>query len=304
MSAYWNERFSSWAQPPSATEAQKIQNSINAVQAALRADNTLSQRTKVFVQGSYRNRVNVRQESDVDIGVLYTGNLFGPVYPPGMSGSDFNVIDVSYGYSHFKNDLESALVSHFGRSAVLRGDKAFDVHENTYRVDADVVPLMEHRRFYDNGTYICGTELRPDSGGRIFNWPEKLYSTPEWPEQHYENGNAKNNQTRRAYRAVVRVVKKLRHIMNEGNVAEADPIKGFLIECMVWNVPNEHFAHETWFEDVRSVLNYLSSNTYSMSACEDWTEVSGYKWLFRGDDAKRAEAESFVDAARRYIGVA
>src|SRR3546814_2144878 len=63
-------------------------------------------------------------------------------------------------------------------------------------------------------SYICGTELRSDSGDRIINWPERLYDTHEWPRQHYENGNTKNNETRRAYRGVVRIVKKLRNIMD------------------------------------------------------------------------------------------
>jgi predicted nucleotidyltransferase len=66
----WNDRFSSWAQAPGTTEATRIENAITAIKKALAADPKVSSVTKVFVQGSYRNRVNVRQDSDVDIGVL------------------------------------------------------------------------------------------------------------------------------------------------------------------------------------------------------------------------------------------
>ena len=51
-----------------------------------------------------------------------------------------------YSYADFKNDVEAALKSYFGAGSVTRGNKAFDVHANTYRVDADVVPCLEHRR--------------------------------------------------------------------------------------------------------------------------------------------------------------
>lgn len=213
------------------------------------------------------------------------------------------MITVEYGYSSFKNDIEKALVGYFGRAAVSRGDKAFDVHENTYRVDADVVPLMVHRRYAVNGTYICGTQLNPDSGGRIINWPERLYDTDEWPIQHYENGNTKNNDTRRAYRGVVRIVKKLRNIMDEENIAESKPLKGFNVECLVWNAPNTCFAHTTWYEDVSSVLNHLSYHLSDMALCEEWGEVSEWKYLLKGDDTKRKQFKAFVDRARLYIGI-
>lgn len=303
MSATWDNRFTTWAQAPSQTESDRIDNAITAVKKALAVDAKLSPLTKVFVQGSYRNRVNVRQDSDVDIGVLYTGNLFGTHYPPGKTNADFNLISVEYGYSHFKNDLEKALVNHFGRAAVTRGKKAFDIHENTYRVDADVVPLIVHRRYAVDGTYICGTELNPDVGSRIINWPERLYDTDEWPNQHYENGNGKNNGTGRAYRGVVRIVKKLRNIMDEEGISEAKPIKGFNVECLVWNTPNSCFAHATWYEDVSTVLNHLSLYLSSMTFCQEWGEVSELKYLLKGDDAKRTMFKVFVHSARKYIGI-
>lgn len=304
MSTTWNDRFATWAQAPSQTESDRIDNAITAIKKALAADAKVSSVTKVFVQGSYRNRVNVRQDSDVDIGVLYTGSLFFIAYPEGKKDADFGNSPADYSYADFKRDIDAALTSYFGAAHVTRGDKAFDIHENTYRVDADVVPLFVHRRYKADGTYICGTELRPDSGGRIINWPERLYDTHEWPRQHYENGYGKNNDTRRAYRGVVRIIKKLRNIMDEDGIAEARPIKGFNVECLVWNAPNTCFTHPTWYEDVSSVLNHLSYNLSSMTLCGEWGEVSELKYLLKSDETKRANFKSFIDRARKYIGIA
>src|SRR5258708_37396765 len=104
----------------------------------------------------------------------------------GVSDAEVGLSDAT-GYSHaqFKDDVGTALRSYFGANGVTRGDKAFDVHENTYRIDADVVATVEHRSYFRSSLgridYHSGTTLRPDSGGKIINWPN----------QNYANGAAK-----------------------------------------------------------------------------------------------------------------
>jgi hypothetical protein len=228
--------------------------------------------------------------------------VFFADYPDGKVNADFGNSASEYTYAEFKNDIGKALVKYFGAAHVTRGEKAFDVHENTYRVDADVVPLFVNRRYRADGSFVCGTALKPDTGVRIRNWPERIYDRPEWPRQHYENGNGKNNDTSRAYRGVVRIIKKLRNVMDEDGIAEAKPVKGFNVECLVWNAPNSCFTHASWLEDVRAVLRFLSIHLASMTLCGGWGEVSELKYLLKGDEAKRAKFEAFVDRALRYIG--
>jgi hypothetical protein len=302
--AQWEERFASWAQPPGQIEAERIERAITAVRKAMDKSPTLGNVTKVYVQGSYRNRVNVRQDSDVDIGVLYTGNTFLPDYPAGMTKEQFGNVDSSYTYEEFKNAVGQALVAHFGSAAVKRGNKAFDIHENTYRIDADVVPLFRHRRYNKDGTYWCGVELRPDSGPGIVNWPERLYDDPHWGQQHYERGVAKNEATNRTFKGAVRIVKKLQHRMEDEGIAAAKAVPGFLIECLVYNVPNNRFDDDTWDRVIQSVFARIRAATITPEGCADWEEASGWKWLFRGSpDEKRAQAFKFIDTAWDYVGV-
>lgn len=294
MSAEWEACFEKWAQSPSKTETDKIEHSITAIKKALAAWPKVAAVSRAFVQGSYRNRVNVRQDSDVDIAVIYTGNSFFARYPEGMNRGTFGNIEGDYSYAEFKNDTGEALTHYLGSDHVTRGDKAFDVHENSYRVDADVVPVFEHRRYAIDGSYISGTQLHPDSGGKIINWPE----------QHYSNGNDKNNDTRRAYRKIARIVKKLRNVMDDEGIAEAKPLKGFNVECLIWNVPNTLFMHDTLFQDVTAALNYLSIQLSSMDACGEWGEVSELKYLLKGNETKRQQFKAFIDRARKRIGIA
>lgn len=84
--------------------------------------------------------------------------------------------------------------------SVTRGNKAFDLHSNSYRVDADVVACFEHRRYNKDGTYTKGTQFTTKDGKTIVNFPE----------QHYANGVSKNNATGRRYKRVVRILKRLK----------------------------------------------------------------------------------------------
>jgi len=47
--------------------------------------------------------------------------------------------------------VETALKNYFGSDKVIRGNKAFDIHANSYRVDADVVPAFAYRHYNGGG---------------------------------------------------------------------------------------------------------------------------------------------------------
>lgn len=71
MSRDWESIFSRWAQGPSQTEQERAENAERQIRQAIQNSSKLQSRNiKVITQGSYRNRVNVRKDSDVDIGVI------------------------------------------------------------------------------------------------------------------------------------------------------------------------------------------------------------------------------------------
>lgn len=289
----WEEAFSSWAQPPGKTEQDRCSNAEKAVRNAISSSDKLKNRNiKVFTQGSYRNNTNVKQDSDVDIGVLCY-DVFYDQLPEGYKKEDFGIIPADYKYATFKNEVEEALVSYFGRASVIRGNKAFDIKENSYHVEADVAPFFEHRRYSANKEYLSGVELRPDNDGSVINWPE----------QHYNNGVSKNNDTNRRFKALVRIIKALCNYMSDQGVSIAKSTPSFLLECLVWNVPNDNFGHSNYSDDVRACLAFLYNNTMSQDKCNDWGEVSELKYLFRGGQKwTREQAHGFISSAWDYIG--
>lgn len=288
--------FREWSKPPTATEEQRCMNAESVVRNAIRSYPAFTARNiEVFAQGSYRNGTNVRANSDVDICVRCMDICFTDL-PQGYNKSDFGLIDASYTYAAFKDDVEYALRSYLGTDAISRGKKAIDLHENTYRIDADVVPTFEHRRYSvlsGNTRYISGTELRPDDGGRIVNWPN----------QNYENGTSKNNATGTRFKKLVRVLKRLRDEMISEGSAAAKPIPSYLIECLVWNVPNGAFIGDQYAENLRAILLHLFASTQADAACSEWGEVNELKYLFRpGQPWTRQTAQNFIVAAWNRAG--
>lgn len=295
MPGNWEEKFRDWASPPGKTEEQRCENAVTAIRNALAASQKLKGHGySVLLQGSYRNNTSVKGESDVDVGVVCSDTFFYEL-PDGMELGGFGISPATYHYADFKNDVGEALISYFGTGAVTRGNKAFDVKETSYHVEADVAPFFEHRRYNTSRGYQEGVELRPDT--RI---PPSVIN---WPEQHYKNGVGKNQATAMRYKAMVRVLKSLRNEMVEKGMEAAEPAIGFLIECLVWNVPNEHFGSARYEDDLRAILVFLYSATNSDSTCSEWGEVSELKYLFRGSQKwTREQANQFVLAAWLHVG--
>lgn len=286
----WESKFRDWAKPPGTTEEQKCSNAENAIRNAIKASDKLRDRDiKIFSQGSYRNNTNVRKNSDVDIGIICYNTFFYNL-PDGSNSSDFSIAPATYHFSQFKNEVEEALRSYFRQGSVTRGNKAFDVHETSYHVEADVTPFFEHRRFNTDGSFLSGVELQADNGGTVINWPE----------QHYQNGVTKNNNTGRRFKAMVRVLKALCSEI-ESNAANSTP--GFLIECLVWHAPNGHFGSQLYRTDLRNILIFLYDKL-GQDESDDWGEVSELKYLF-GNHQKwtKDQARNFVVGAWDYASL-
>ena len=289
------EKLRLFAAPLSETEDQKCKNAIGMVRDALKdigftddgktieklyADTysyslemrnaTKNRKVKLFVKGSYANNTNVRTESDVDIAVVLE-STFKVKYRP-------NINDAKYGFSNstdnvmtFKDDVEDALRKKFG-SDVERKNKSIKIHGNTYRVDADAVPCMRHRDYSndynsDPNNFIGGIFIRSDDGQTIINYPE----------QHIRNGREKNNQTNTYYKKMVRIIKKMRFIMQDENYESANNVSSFGLESLLWNLPNGVFTKYTIYRYAfGEITEYLWNNSHMLPF---YKEANGIKPL-------------------------
>jgi hypothetical protein len=246
--------------------------------------------------GSYKARTNVRLNSDVDICVRLNSTFF-PHYPAGKTKEHYGNSDGSVTFDEYRDWVEDALTSHFGKNKIVKGGKAFGIHSSDTRVDADVVPTLAYRYYFGDGSEDyrkpVGVGFNTRDGKRIINWPS----------QTYENGNAKQDATGERFKKMVRIVKKLRNKMQEEGIAEANEIGSFLIESMVWNVPNEGFNHDDYNDDVRYVLASCFNFTLTEDRSKNLKEVNNIKLLFADSQPwTREQAHKFLSKAWEYIG--
>lgn len=180
---------------------------------------------------------------------------------------------------------------------MTRGNKAFDIHKNTYRIDADVVPCFEHRPFLGNRlsySHVDGTELRPDGGGSIINWPK----------QNYANGVAKNERTSRQFKAVTRMLKRLRYELIDEGYKIAEAIPSYLIECVAWNVPDTLLSVGSAKQNLRSAILHVWDATRTDDDCQEWGEINELKYLFHFSQPwTRANMNTFLETAWNYVGL-
>ncbi|HEV7566376.1 MAG TPA: hypothetical protein VGO31_10490 [Microbacteriaceae bacterium] len=279
MARNWEEWLRTAAGPASSTEeADRDRTEVRIRDAIARAADIPSN-VRVYAKGSYANNTNVRRDSDVDIAVEWTSTFYVERTKEtwDMSAQELGYTPAGFDVtpSEFRETVERAVIVAFRSDNVdVMGDKAIHVVRGENSLDADVVPCFSNQRYHGP------RDFRP--GHRIYG-KDSGYS--EWvvnyPEQSKRNGNAKNTATGRRYKEIVRCLKRL-----EGELADERLIRreypGYLVECLLYNVPNNKFGHLRRFDDLDQALIWLWETLGDESQIESLLEVSELKYLFRG----------------------
>jgi hypothetical protein len=287
-----DDQVNRWAQAPSESESERCENAISQTMDTLRSH--FGNDVKFIRQGSHRNRTNIRIDSDVDLAVVHQNYHF-----PGLeflsavdrARHESEATPASYPFWQFKSDVQSVLANRFGADSVVRKNKCIFVKGNTNRVNADVVPAFLYQRYRAyNNLEVTGIAFSADKGGVINSFPE----------QHYANGVRKNDDTTRAYKAVVRILKHVRGELQDRKIITPDLMSSYFIECLVWNVPNPQFSGTTWRDDAKAVIKKVWNDMRDAKAANEYAEVSDLHYLLRGL-RKPAQAEEFMLRAWSFL---
>lgn len=278
------QQLITWSSPVGTSEDQKCKNAISQVTAAIRAK--FGTGVSVFLQGSYRNNTNVRQDSDVDIVVRHDGYFFPDLQR--LNEEQKKIYHAShpvssYTFVEFKNEIQEALRNTF--TTIERKNKCIKIPGNSNRVNADVVPCFVMTRFATTTQIEAeGIMLNADDGKQIASFPE----------QHYTNGVAKRAATGHMYKKIVRILKKLKsELVMSGTISE-NIVSSFAIECLVYNVPNDHFIAGNYKQSLKNVITRLYNDMSDVTKGNEYVEVSGLKWLFKGTDRSMSDVKDFM----------
>lgn len=274
MAKFSEDTFDAWRKPASDHEEAKLENAKSLVKKALQNNAGLAKYNyEVFGQGSYANDTNVRLNSDIDLNVMFTGAFYYDL-PAGKSAGDFSITPWDkLGFADYKDLVEQALIAEFGRNYIRRENKCFRILGTETRGQCDVVPTFELRRYKENGGYVSGIRF----------YTEQNEEVDGYPKQHTANAIQKNKDTQRRFKRLTRIFKRIRYKMKDDNVNFPVGITSFLIECLLWNVPNSIFNDaKSWIEMIRQAIIHIYNKTKEEATCSEWGEVSELLYLFRG----------------------
>lgn len=264
---FTEDEIKNWAKPASNAEDTRMDNSRTAVMSVVQEYTPLDDsKIKVIDKGSSHNNTNVKLQADVDLSLMQEGDFFYGL-PPGYTKEYFGLIDGQKSFSSYKDSIVNAIYKFFDNQEIDNSkDKCTRIEKNSNRVDIDVVPVWRYRLYQSDKSYREGVAFYSDSNALVINFPE----------QHAENGNKKNNNTGRKYKRIVRILKRLKSKMEDDGILISDSITSFLIESLVWNVEDSVFNESDNLSDIlRNVLVDIYKNS-----SEDWNEVSDILQLF------------------------
>ena len=289
------DRLRSWTGPSSDTEQEKQARTERMVREAIKEHPAFQgYQMTVYSKGSYPNNTNVRTESDVDIAVQCSDAFYWEEATPGLHS------EPSYAGiwtpTRLRSEVTASLRAKFPNQVDATGRVAIKVNSSTARVDADVVPCFDYRYYMSSEQYREGAKIFRRDGSGIINYPQ----------QHLDNGRAKNTRTNHNYKKVVRILKRTANAMETGGVHRE--VASCLIESLVYNCPDHNFMATTWTGTVKRVIPHIWDGTQGEAEPVEnvrWREVDGCKYLFNSSQSwSRSDARLFSRAAWNYLGLA
>jgi hypothetical protein len=174
---------------------------------------------EIFGQGSRVNNTAVEPGSDIDLVLM----LKAP-------------FEAGYGWTEFRDDVLTVL----GQSYTVRmGRRCVNVDDpdSLFGEMVDILVATEHHHGPAEGVFFLDREGRP-----IVNFPK----------QHRHNGDAKDRRTGGRFKEAVRTVKTVRRrLITDGSAPS------YLLECLLFNVPDDVYRTASPPEAVRGALDWL-----------------------------------------------
>lgn len=181
--------------------------------------------SNIYLQGSYANSTNVRDNSDIDIVVE-----FPPEYDVrSLKNYVYNRIQNA---NNFQFSLGSKTVKYKG-------------YRNQY-VPADIVPCVTVPNKPD-----C-VKIYDSSRGTIIE---------NYPKIHIKNGESKSGRTDGNSKKAVRMIKNSRNYLEDRGYRTN--ISSYTIECMLYNIPDDQFSGNE-YDVCYNILNWLLNHKTSL----------------------------------------
>jgi hypothetical protein len=232
-----NDQLETWTGIGAVVNSTKTYNSVKAALEGMHLPN--SKRANIYLQGSYRNKTNIRGDSDVDVVVCLRDTWNRDLSALNAADRERYVrwaTEASYTWEHFRDAVHKAMIAYFGKERVTFGTKAIAVQ--TPYLKADVIAAIEYRKYESfseaPGHYIEGISLHPkDAQGAVASYPGLHIDNCEWKNSE--------DETNGWFKPVVRMMKNARGAAIDRGYLAAENAPSCFVECLVYNMPKACF---------------------------------------------------------------
>lgn len=264
-------QLSTWTNQGAVTTAKRTHESIRSALEAHTWPDGVSY--EVYLQGSYKNDTNIYGDSDVDLVVQLNSTFQSDVSALSddqKARQDQAYPKAFYLWTDFRADIIKALCDYYGSKAVTEGHKSIKLAGGSGRLNADVVPCVQYRKY----EYFYNIELQKYVEGMAF------YALPErrlvvnYPKLHYQNGCGKNGDTRTEgrYKPSVRMFKNARSYLVDHGLLEKEKAPSYFVECLLYNMPDGFYdtnLQTTFLNLVGWVCDLSKNNTHEQLMCQN-----------------------------------
>src|ERR1019366_1189398 len=197
------ETLHGWTGPSSASEQEMQERTERMVREAVGAHPGFKDcDLRVYTKGSYPNNTNVVTDSDVDVAVQCQNLTYWGEHTPGAHPASSSYEGV-WTPEKLRSELVTALKAKFPSQVDTSGSTAIRVNSSSARVEADVVPCFNYRYYFSATSWREGASTFRTTGKSLENYPD----------QHLENGRAKNSASKTYFKQVVRILKRTENAM-------------------------------------------------------------------------------------------
>jgi hypothetical protein len=227
---------------------------------------------EIFGQGSRVNNTYIEHSSDIDLVLMLKAPSESVWSESDWSASDWS----ASGWEEFRDDVLAVLGESY---AVRMGRRCVNVDDpdSLFGEMVDILVATEYRRSGEQGVFF-----RDQEGRAIVNFPK----------QHRRNGDAKDRRTGGRFKEVVRAVKSVRRLAERERMLVEGTAPSYLLECLLYNVPDEVYRTPSLGEAYRGALDWLRRSPLDDLLCQN-----GINRLFgpRPDQWEPGAAGTIVD---------
>lgn len=248
------DRLKAWAAQGPAAAAQST---CAALRDALVTDIRsliYAQKTDFYPCGSYHDGTNTGGEGPADAAVVLTSAWSQDLAMGGASVDELRRLQDAF--QNFRLDVLGTLRAKYGLASVEDRPEGLFVEGAAGRVPMNLLVGIQHRLFL-NFASASGKQYRE---GLCF-WDPDGRQVVRFPKLHHENGEAKDGEagTKGWFKPLVRLFKGLRGHLVEREILDPALAPSYFLECLVYNVPNQHFGWSL-ADSLAGALKWLSTS--------------------------------------------